>query len=272
VPSVLLERLKADDPAVRKAAAEALGELRPAAGAQELAAAYEFGQRDATYVARAAALAALGRYGIAEARPTLTAALKDKDWAVRVRAARLLQELDPTVDAMKQIRPAPTRLSADAYQTPRLVTPPVSTHAFVETDRGTIQIELAVLEAPLTVENFVALARSGFFNGLNVHRVVPNFVVQIGDPRGDGEGGPGYTIRDELNELPYLRGTVGMALDWADTGGSQFFITHVPQPHLDANYTAFGKVVSGMEVVDALQPGDVIRRVRVWDGQAETSR
>ena len=91
-----------------------------------------------------------------------------------------------------------------------------------------------MLDAPLTVENFVALARKGFFNGLSVHRVVPDFVVQDGDPRGDGEGGPGYTIRDELNQRPYLRGTVGMALDWADTGGSQFFITHSPQPHLDA--------------------------------------
>ena len=83
----------------------------------------------------------------------------------------------------------------------------------------------------------MALARKGFFNGLQIHRVVPNFVVQDGDPRGDGEGGPGYTIRDELNERPYLRGTVGMALEWRDTGGSQFFITHSPQPHLDARYT-----------------------------------
>ena len=91
-------------------------------------------------------------------------------------------------------------------------------------------------------------------------------MVQGGDPRGDGEGGPGYTIRDELNERPYLRGTVGMALDWADTGGSQFFITHSPQPHLDASYTVFGQVIAGMEVVDQLEPWDVIRRVRVWDG------
>ena len=95
---------------------------------------------------------------------------------------------------------------------------------------------------------------------------MPNFVVQDGDPRGDGEGGPGYTIRDELNERPYLRGTVGMALDWADTGGSQFFITHSPQPHLDARYTVFGHVMAGMDVVDRIQQWDVIRSVRVWDG------
>jgi cyclophilin family peptidyl-prolyl cis-trans isomerase len=95
---------------------------------------------------------------------------------------------------------------------------------------------------------------------------VPDFVVQGGDPRGDGEGGPGYSIRDELNERPYLRGIVGMALDWKDTGGSQFFITHSPQPHLDARYTAFGHVVAGMDVVDRLQQWDTIERIRVWDG------
>ena len=123
-----------------------------------------------------------------------------------------------------------------------------------------------MLDAPLTVANFIDAGAQGFFNGIAIHRVVPDFVVQDGDPRGDGEGGPGYTIRDELNELPYLRGTVGMALDWKDTGGSQFFITHSPQPHLDARYTVFGRVVSGMEVVDRIQPWDVIRRVRIWDG------
>ena len=107
---------------------------------------------------------------------------------------------------------------------------------------------------PLTVENFVTLARNGFFDGLTIHRVVPDFVVQAGDPRGDGEGGPGYTIRDELNERPYLRGTVGMALDWADTGGSQFFITHSPQPHLDAQ-------VHGVRS----------RRIRAWTSSIRSS-
>jgi cyclophilin family peptidyl-prolyl cis-trans isomerase len=137
---------------------------------------------------------------------------------------------------------------------------------FVETDRGTVEIELAVLDAPLTCDTVVTLARQRFFDGLVIHRVVPNFVVQDGDPRGDGEGGPGFTIRDERNQVPYLRGTVGMALDWPDTAGSQFFITHGPQPHLDARYTAFGRVVAGIEVVDRLQQWDLIRRVRVWDG------
>ena len=128
-----------------------------------------------------------------------------------------------------------------------------------------------MLDAPLTVQNFITLARKGFFNGSSIHRAVPDLVIQDGDPRGDGEGGPGYTIRDELNERPYLRGTVGMVLDlWPDTGGSQFFIAHSPQPHRDAKYTVFGRVIGGMEVVDQVQQGDVIRAVRIWDGQTMT--
>ncbi len=272
--AVLFERLKADDPAVRAAAAEGIGQLKPAAGASALAEAYRAGQRDPDYPARAAALAALAEYGAAAATPVLQSALADKDWAVRVRAARLLARLDPGAgaEAETRIRPAPTALTSEAYQAVRLGNPPVSTQAYIDTDRGTIQIELAVIDAPLTVENFITLAQKGYFNGLSVHRVVPNFVIQDGDPRGDGTGGPGYTIRDELNERPFLRGTLGMALDWPDSGGSQWFITHSPQPHLDAKYTVFGRVVNGMDIVDQLRQSDVIRRVRVWDGVTMTNR
>ena len=272
--AVLIDQLKADDPMIRTAAARGIGELKPANGAPALAEAYRFGQRDAHYAARAAALAALARYGAADATPVLRSAFADKDWAVRVRAAMLVQELDPSAaaDAANQIRPAPVTTAPDTYQSPHLLNPSVSTQVYLETDRGTIQIELAVVDAPLTVENFIALARKGYFDGLSLHRVVPDFVVQDGDPRSDGEGGPGYSIRDELNERPYLRGTVGMALDpWPDTGGSQYFIALSPQPHLDAKYTVFGRVIAGMEVVDQLQQWDVIRRVRVWDGQQLTT-
>jgi len=263
---ILLDHLKADDPVVRAAAASGIGEMRLPAGAQALPAAYQFGLRDSSYVARAATIEAFSKYGISVARSLLDAALADKDWAVRVRAAALLKQGEPTANVDDRIRPAPTRMAADNYRSANLVNPPVSTQAFIDTDRGTIQIELAVLDAPLTVDNFVTLARRGFFNGLTFHRVVPDFVVQGGDPRGDGEGGPGYSMRNEISQQPYLRGTVGIALDWADTGGSQFFITHSPQPHLDAKYTVFGRVVAGMEVVDKIQQGDIIRRVRVWDG------
>jgi cyclophilin family peptidyl-prolyl cis-trans isomerase len=182
-----------------------------------------------------------------------------------VKAATLLRDQGVT-DTAAAMRPAPQRPMDEATRQ-ALLAPPFSPHAFIQLDRGAIEIELAITDAPLTVTNFIELARKGFFNGTAIHRVVPDFVVQDGDPRGDGEGGPGFTLRDELNELPYLRGTVGMALDWKDTGGSQFFITHSPQPHLDARYTVFGRVVNGIEIVDRVQPWDVIRRVQIWDGK-----
>jgi HEAT repeat protein len=261
---LFVERLASDDPMVRGAAAAALEELKPPAAAGPLADAYRRGQRDAEYGPRAAALGALAALGAAAATPVLTEALADHDWAVRVRAAALLKQIDPASDADARIRPAPpTPVSADLSQADRLANPDVSPHVYIETDRGTIEIELAVLEAPFAVESFLTLARKGFFNGTPFHRVVPNFVVQGGDPRGDGQGGPGYSIRDELSERPFLRGIVGMALDWRDTGGSQFFVTSSPQPHLDARYTVFGRVVSGMDVVDAIRQWDVIRQVRV---------
>jgi HEAT repeat protein/cyclophilin family peptidyl-prolyl cis-trans isomerase len=273
--AIALDKLKADDFAVRAAAAAAVGDLLPPNGAAALDEAYRLGQRDSAYTARAAALAAIVKYGAAAATPVLRSALADKDWAVRVRAAQLLKQIDPAAGPAVdlQIRPAPTNVAPDTYAAARIVSPPVSTQAYIETDKGMIQIELAVNEAPLTVENFVTLARKGYFNGLSFHRVVPDFVIQDGDPRGDGEGGPGYSIRDELNEVPYVRGVVGMALDpWRDTGGSQYFITQSPQPHLDAKYTVFGRVIAGMEVVDKIQQWDVIRSVRIWDGVTMTSR
>ncbi|MBI3263238.1 MAG: HEAT repeat domain-containing protein [Acidobacteria bacterium] len=272
VEKILMDRLQHDDPIVRASVASNLGELKPAGGAEALATAYKTWQKDTTYVARAAALAALAKYGREAAAPVLQAALGDRDWAVRVRAASLLKALDPSANPADAMRPAPDLRATLSYQAPEMVTPTVSPHAFIETDRGTIEIELAVLDAPQTTRSFSALARKGFFNGVSLHRVVPNFVVQGGDPRGDGDGGPGYTIRDELNMRPYVRGTVGMALDWRDTGGSQFFITHSPQPHLDARYTVFGHVVAGIEVVDVLRQWDVIRRVRVWDGKEMTEK
>jgi cyclophilin family peptidyl-prolyl cis-trans isomerase len=220
---------------------------------------------DLLYDVRAAAIEALSNYGPAAGVPALKTALGDKDWAVRVRAAELLKKLDPSVDALHAIRPAPEGRPVN-YDALVVVNPAVSPHVFIETDKGNIEIELDVLDAPLTCENFIALARKGYFNGLMFHRVVADFVVQTGDPRGDGSGGPGYTIRDELNQEAYSRGTVGMALAWKDTGGSQFFITHSPQPHLDARYTVFGRVVSGMEVVDTITQWDVMKSVRVWDG------
>lgn len=135
--------------------------------------------------------------------------------------------------------------------------------ATIRTERGPIELELFGADAPLTVENFTRLAARGYYNGTRWHRVVPNFVVQDGDPTGTGSGGPGYAIRDEINTRRYERGALGMALSGPDTGGSQYFITHSPQPHLDGHYTVFGRVRSGWAALDAIVQGDRISDVIV---------
>jgi cyclophilin family peptidyl-prolyl cis-trans isomerase/HEAT repeat protein len=264
--SIAMAQLKEPDFAVRATAARLVGELKPAGGVEALRDALTLAQGDSAIDARAAIASALAESGGPTAIGAVKEALGDKDWALRVHAADLLAKLDPAGDYRAMMRPAPG-VPIAPYDDPQLIAPSLSPHVFIETAKGTIEFELAVLDAPQTTRNFITLARKGFFNGLQIHRVVPNFVVQDGDPRGDGEGGPGYTIRDELNERPFVRGTVGMALSGKDTGGSQFFITHSPQPHLDALYTAFGHVVNGMDVVDRIQQGDTIQRVRVWDGK-----
>ena len=264
---LLLTRLKDLDYGIRAVVAELIGDVKPEGGVAALREAYKTALPDLSYDARVAALDGLASYGGAEAIETLKEALADREWAVRVRAAERLDKLEAGGDHRSAIRPAPGNAPAP-YDDPSLIAPTNSPHVFIETARGTIEFELAVVDAPQTSRNFMNLARKGFFNGLGIHRVVPNFVVQDGDSRGDGSGGPGYTIRDELNDRPFLRGTVGMALSGKDTGGSQFFIMHSPAPHLDAKYTVFGHVVAGMEVVDQIQQGDVIQRIRVWDGKA----
>jgi cyclophilin family peptidyl-prolyl cis-trans isomerase len=133
--------------------------------------------------------------------------------------------------------------------------------ATINTVRGPIRLELFGAEAPITVWNFLSLARSGYYRNTRFHRVVPNFVAQDGDPRDDGNGGPGYAIRDEMNRHRYERGAVGMALSGPDTGGSQYFITHSPQPHLDGHYTVFGQVIRGYDVLDKLVQGDLITHI-----------
>jgi len=263
---VLTARLKADDPVVRGAAARGLATIKATNAAAALSEAFKMGQRDGLYVARTNALDAITALDPAAARPLLTSALADRDWAVRMRAAENLHKLDPAAD-VSAMRPAPPPSVPELAAIDPMIAPKFSPQAYIDTSKGTVQIELAVLDAPRTVANFVSLVRKNYFRGVQLHRVVPDFVVQDGDPRGDGEGGPGYTIRDEINQRPYLRGAVGMALDWADTGGSQFFITHSPQPHLDGRYTVFGQVVAGMDVVDRLQQWDTINTIRVWDGE-----
>jgi cyclophilin family peptidyl-prolyl cis-trans isomerase len=260
----LFKALEADDFALRAAAAELIGDTKPSDAVERLTTAYTRGVSDSAYAARAAALAALARYGTDAARVVLHQGLEDRAWPVRLRAAELLRSLGEA-DAAPAL-PGPLRQPASYFDSAELLHPRFSPHAYLETKKGTIEIELNLVEAPVTSQSFIDLARLGFFNGVPLHRVVPNFVVQGGDPRGDGEGGPGFTLMDELSPLPYLRGTVGMALDWRDTGGSQFFVALSPQPQLDAKYTVFGKLVKGQDILDQLSQGDVIDRVRIWDG------
>jgi peptidyl-prolyl cis-trans isomerase B (cyclophilin B) len=135
----------------------------------------------------------------------------------------------------------------------------------MKTSRGTIQLELYPEHAPRTVNNFVFLAQEGFYDGVTFHRVIDNFMIQGGDPTGTGRGGPGYRFEDELedNPLTHQAGVISMANAGPNTNGSQFFITHSPQPHLDGKHTVFGKVVEGQDVVDSVQQGDTILAVNV---------
>jgi len=135
--------------------------------------------------------------------------------------------------------------------------------ATLRTTRGDITLEFFVADAPLTVDNFVTLARQGYFNGTRFHRVIPNFVAQDGDPSGTGSGTPGTSIRDEINRHRYERGAVGMALSGPDTGGSQYFLTITPQPHLDGGYTVFARVIHGLDAMDQLLFGDRLLEVIV---------
>ena len=156
------------------------------------------------------------------------------------------------------------------YDTPPAmqIDPEKEYRATIQTSRGDIELQLFPQYAPKTVNNFVALARDGFYDGTVFHRVIPNFMVQGGDPTGTGRGGPGYKFGDEFqgNPLRHETGVISMANAGPNTNGSQFFITHAPQPHLDGRHTVFGKVTSGQDVVDAIRQGDTMEKVTVSEG------
>ncbi len=147
------------------------------------------------------------------------------------------------------------------------IDPQKSYLAKIETDRGTIEVELYPQYAPKTVNNFVFLAREGFYDGVTFHRVINNFVIQGGDPTGTGSGGPGYRFEDEVknNPLKHETGVLSMANAGPNTNGSQFFITHSPQPHLNGKHTVFGKVVQGMNVVNAIRQGDKMTSMTITE-------
>ncbi len=215
--------------------------------------------------------------------PTILTAADSKDYLVRKKAAEMLRD-----EVFKDSDPAQIKLGKFAAAKKNQILPYStgsklgvilntnadyvravsrrngSVKAILTTEKGAFTIDFFPEDAPLTVDNFISLARAGYFNGLTVHRVVPNFVMQDGDPRGDGNGGPGWEIRCEINLLSYERGAVGMALSGKDTGGSQWFATHSPQPHLDGGYTVFGRVNEPeMRIVDAIVRGDKILSVKI---------
>ena len=133
----------------------------------------------------------------------------------------------------------------------------------IETNKGVIELELYPKHAPKTVNNFVFLAKEEFYHGISFHRVISNFMIQGGDPTGTGGGGPGYSFEDEVEENPltHERGVISMANAGPNTNGSQFFITHAPQPHLNGKHTVFGKVVGSQNIVDSIRQGDKMERV-----------
>jgi cyclophilin family peptidyl-prolyl cis-trans isomerase/HEAT repeat protein len=252
------------DVVVRSSALDWLAE-HPRLPAAEVAAALTRAAGDDLDDARRSAVEALRARALAQPleRDAVLAALRgvpaSASWVLRRAAAAALVALgEPAPPAGEAARPLPVAVYRD------LVLASESPHRVrMETEAGDVTLELDCPLAPLTCANFLSLAGQGFYDGLAFHRVVPDFVVQGGDPRGDGSGGPGWEVRDEINLLRYDGpGVVGMALSGPDTGGSQFFVTLSPQPHLDGGYTAFGRVVSGRDVLERLEQWDRIVRMR----------
>jgi len=209
--------------------------------------------------ARLSAISALAAIDYPERESVLRAELGDTDPVVRRIAADAIEQ------KLKKPRPQYTPLPITRNDYEQIVEWSHHPHtATIHMTRGNIKIALLTQDAPVTTWNFAQLARAKYFDNSSFMRVVPNFVIQGGDPRNDMEGGPGYAIRDEINLQKYTRAAVGMALSGPDTGGSQFFITHSPQPHLDGGYTIFGRVTAGMTaVVDQTERGDRVETITI---------
>lgn len=270
--SVLLEQLRTGDVFVRTSSATLLGELgdssEPVISA--LFDAYKVAHADKINEARIAIVEAADKLKHPMNIQVLSDTSTENDYVVRLKAADLLRATPTDVATIRPLQIGKVETGHDrAYwrRISELSDSLKNPTAVIHTKKGDIRIELFAADSPMTVDNFIQLARSGFYNGLAFVRVVPNFVIQGGDPRGDQNGGPGYQIRDEINLRRYGTGSVGMALSGKDTGGSQFFITHSPQPHLDGGYTIFGQVIDGMDVVNRIARGDKIERVEIVEAK-----
>ena len=266
VHNVLLRALRDPDFYVRATAIGALTEHPSVADIRPVIASYHLAQRDSANDARLAAIqyiAAVWKRDSASMDATLRTEL-GREAAPTDPLERAAGQDVPFWKSWRGVRPTPRSVSWYERIVRSMVVPSLAgrrPRATIQTVRGPIVIELFGDDAPITAWNFLSLARSGYYRNTRFHRVVPNFVAQDGDPRDDGNGGPGYAIRDEMNPNRYERGAVGMALSGPDTGGSQYFITHSPQPHLDGHYTVFGKVVRGYDVLDRIVQGDLITRI-----------
>jgi cyclophilin family peptidyl-prolyl cis-trans isomerase/HEAT repeat protein len=262
--------LSDSDIIVRGTAADLLGDLPPSEeNTRSLVQAWPQAANDTLNDAALSIVDALGKQKIDAANDQLKEALKSGDPLIRRRAAAALKA-GGAGDFSAQIGTVHTR-NTDADYRRALSRIGKNVRAVVTTSKGSFTIEFLPEAAPLTVDNFVQLAQRNYYRNVTIHRVVANFVIQDGDPRGDGNGGPGYQIRCEINEVPYDRAAVGMALSGKDTGGSQWFVTHSPQPHLDGGYTVFGRVVAGMDVVDKIVRGDVIQSIVIRQGPQKRS-
>jgi cyclophilin family peptidyl-prolyl cis-trans isomerase/HEAT repeat protein len=287
LPEILRGQLKAKDLIIRATAAELLGELEPnKENISALTDAFPQTKNDKLNDAALAILDALEKQykktpkGDASGFSVLKlfeSALDSPDYLVRRKTVSILKSLQLTESVPQSFQTArfPTQKnnSLGEFRTVRadyvraVSRKNGTVKAVFTTEKGNFTIDLTPEDAPLTVDNFIKLAKSNYFNGVAIHRVVPNFVMQDGDPRGDGNGGPGWQIRCEINMLEYERGAVGMALSGKDTGGSQWFVTHSPQPHLDGGYTVFGRVnETDMKIVDNLVRGDKILSVKIVEG------
>ncbi len=238
-----------NDPAVVSAVAEAIEkrQLRPLS--ERLRARLHRLQGPDRIEPVQALLQTLAALGVGEAVSEIQHWLTDANFSVRLAAAQALSKLTA--------EPLHVPTVADDGSEPQAELR-ADTVVRIETVRGILRLRFFADDAPRTARNFVSLVKRHFYDSLTFHRVVPGFVVQGGDPRGDGSGGPGYTIPCEINQHRYQAGTVGMALSGRDTGGSQFFISTTAQPHLDGRYTAFGELISGLDVAVRLLPGDRI--------------
>ena len=250
--ATVVKLLGDDDAPVVAAAAERAEKLELKTAAPQLRAALARVHGPDAVEAQQALLSAAAALKLAALVPEARALANAEPYALRQAAAHALTALTGTPVTARP----PATAAAASSKLP-------ATTVKLRTTRGVIRARLWVDDAPRTAANFVALVRKKFYDKLVFHRVVPNFVSQGGDPRGDGAGGPGYMIPCEINLRRYGEGTMGMALSGRDTGGSQFFFTHAPEPHLDGRYTTFGEIVSGLEVATSLVEGDVILEVTV---------